>query len=389
MASKARPMITPDCAELFSFEERAIYLDHGGFGVAPRAVRSVAEAMRAQIEAAPRPFFDGEQRLRWRETAAVVAARFSASPDDVALVENATDGVNAVLRSLDFQAGDEILITSMTYGAVANAARHTAKSHGAVTVEARLPFPCADPQSCLDAVRAAITPRTRLAILDHVTSPTALALPIAEMVALCRAHRVRVLVDGAHAPGALPLDVPAVGADWYVGNLHKWYFAPRSCGFLWARPDGARTLAPAILSWDVARPFPHSFEWTGTRDPSAWLAIPAAFAFMDCFGEARVRGHNHALVLEGVDILAKAWGARLETPAVMIGAMALAPLPAAFAAPATEEGRALVQRRLWEVRRIACSCALFEGRLHVRISAQIYNAPEHYRELAQAVLNGL
>src|SRR5271163_3293439 len=186
-------------------------------------------------------------------------------------------------------------------------------------------------------------------------------------------------------PGNVALDISAVGADWYVGNLHKWYFAPRGCGFLWAHPDRRERLAPTVLSWDIDKPFPHSFEWTGTRDPSAWLSVPAAFDFMDRFGEDEVRKHNHDLVMEGTRLLARAWKVEIPTPESMITGMALAPLPAISGFSATEVDRAKIQATLWEDHRIACPCILFGGRLHVRVCAQIYNEIEDYEKLARAV----
>jgi isopenicillin-N epimerase len=378
-------MTIAGCETAFAFAAGTTYLDHGGFGVAPLEVLRFSFRMREAVEAAPRPFFDAECRPRWRDVAARVAQRFSARPDDLALVDNVTDGVNAVLRSLTFQLGDEILVTSMTYGAVALAARRIGVQMGAAIVEANIPFPAPSPERCVEAIRAALTSRTKLAILDHITSPTALVMPVAEMARACRERGVRVLVDGAHAPGAVPLDIPSIGADWCVGNLHKWYFAPRGCGFLWAHPDRRERLVPTVLSWDIDKPFPQSFEWTGTRDPSAWLSVPAAFDFMDRFGEAEVRKHNHDLVMAGSRLLARAWNVEIETSESMIGAMTLVPLPEMPGFSATEEARAKVQRTLWQAHAIACPCILFERRLYMRICAQIYNGISDYENLARAV----
>ena len=378
-------MALPGGKAAFAFAAGTTYLDHGGFGVAPREVLRVALEMREAVEAAPRPFFDQECRPRWRDVAGRVARRFSAAAGDLALVDNVTDGVNAVLRALALRPGDEILVTSMTYGALAFAAMRIAEEKGADVIEASIPFPTPSWELCVEAIRATLTPRTRLAILDHVTSPTALVLPIAEMTRACRDRGVMVLADGAHAPGNVALDISAVGADWYVGNLHKWYFAPRGCGFLWAHPDRRERLAPTVLSWNIDKPFPHSFEWTGTRDPSAWLSAPAAFDFMDRFGEANVRKHNHDLVMEGSRLLARAWKVETPTPESMIAGMALAPLPAISGFSATEQDRARIQVTLWEDHRIACPCILFGGRLHVRVCAQIYNEIEDYEKLARAV----
>ena len=370
---------------LFGFAQDAIYLDHGSFGVAPREVLAVAARWRAQVEAAPRAFFDLDCRPLWRESAALVARRFGAQAQDLALVDNVTDGVNAVLRAQKLAPGDEILTTSMTYGAVANAVRLIAAETGARVAVARLPWPAPDPEACVAALAAAIGPRTRLAVLDHVTSATALVLQVAAMVAACRARGVATLVDGAHAPGQVALDLEAIDADWYAANLHKWHFVPRGCGFLWARGDRQAGLAPTVLSWDIDRPFPHSFEWTGTRDPAPWLSIPAAFEFMDRFGIENVRAHNRALVLQGARLIADAWGVAIETPDAMIAGMALVPLPESARFRATEEGRDAVQKTLWDAHRIGCACMLFEGRLYLRVCAQIYNELGDYERLARAV----
>ena len=237
-------------------------------------VLRVAFEMREAVEAAPRPFFDQECRPRWRDVAGRVARRFSAAAGDLALVDNVTDGVNAVLRALSLRPGDEILTTSMTYGALARAARRIAEEKGADVIEAPIPFPAPSWELCVEATRATLTPRTRLAIFDHVTSPTALVLPIAEMARACRDRGVMVLADGAHARETSPLDIPDVGADWYVGNLHKWYFAPRGCGFLWAHPDRRERLAPTVLSWDIDKPF-HAQLRMDRHSRSVGLAVDA------------------------------------------------------------------------------------------------------------------
>ena len=341
--------------------------------------------MQAKVEAAPRAFFDWECRPAWDAVRGVVAARFGAQAQDLAVIENVTDGVNAILRSLSFRPGDEILITSMTYGAIVRALTHIVAQTGARVVEARLPFPAGSRDAFVEAIETALTPRTRLAILDHITSSTALILPVAEMAQACRARGVAALIDGAHAPGQVALDLSSTPADYYVGNLHKWCFAPRGCGFLWARRDRQQNSTPTILSWGADEPFPHDFWWTGTRDPSSWLSIPAAFAFLDRLGEDRIRRHNHALALEASLVLGEAWGAAVETPGDSLAGMALVPLPDSAAFASTGEGRADIQRTLWEAHRIACPCVLFEGRLHVRASAQIYNERSDYERLARAI----
>jgi isopenicillin-N epimerase len=275
----------------------------------------------------------------------------------------------------------------MTYGAVAMAVQHIAIKQRARTTLAELRFPGPDPQQCIDAVARAITARTKLAILDHITSATALLMPLKEMIAACHDRGVPVLVDGAHAPGQIALDISDLNPDWYVGNLHKWYFVPRGCGFLWATPGKQDGLMPNVLSWDIGQPFPSNFAWTGTRDPSNWLAAPAAFDFMDRFGESAIRLHNHVLIRDAIGVLADIWKVPVTTPEAMTAAMTLVPAPDGLPYAATDEGRAQLEADLQNRHRIVVNPAFaHEGRIWVRITAQIYNCLEDYQKLGKAVL---
>jgi isopenicillin-N epimerase len=380
-------MLSQEARYLFPLKEGAVYLNHGGFGVAPREVMAARAAILREIEEAPSPFFTHDYRGKWNSTAACVAVRLGVAPDSLALVDNVTDGINAVLRAVALKSGDEILTTSLTYGAIDLAAEHTARRYAATVVRMPIPFPNPSPARCLAALHAALTPRTKIAILDHVTSSTALVLPIAEMTRICRERGSAVLVDGAHVPGNVPFDISAIAADWYVANLHKWYFVPRSCGFLWAAPDRRGGLVPNVLSWEIKREFPHSFEWTGTRDPSPWLSIPHAFAFMDRFGEEKVRAHNHGLVRQGMALLTNAWKVRVDTPDSMIGSMALVPLPDGMPYTTDEESRIRLQKRLWDGFGVETNPSFAaSGTIWLRFSAQIYNSLADYEKLARAIL---
>jgi isopenicillin-N epimerase len=345
--------------------------------------------MRAlkDVEKAPKAFYAYDYSKEWAKACAAVAHRFAVRAEDLTLVSNATDGINAVLRSLLFRQDNEILITSLTYGAIANAARHIiARVNGRVSV-APFQFPNPDPKQCIDALKSAITPKTKLVILDHITSGTGLVLPLAEMIEACHERNVPVLVDGAHAPGQIPLNIEALNADWYVANLHKWYFVPRGCGFLWARHDRQRGLVPTVLSWDIDKPFPHSFEWTGTREAASWLSIPTAFAFMDRFLLDKVIHYNHDLLREARHMIAEAWKVPVPSPDNMAANMGLLPLPAGLPFPATDEGRTAFQQALWDQHKI-CACASLaqDKRIWIRLSAQIYNEMADYEKLAKAVL---
>ena len=380
-------MLTADSRSLFLLEPGLVYLNHGGFGATPKDVLDEKRRILVEVERNPVEIFQHNLRARWHAVVEKIAARFSLDADSVAIVDNATDGITAILRSLSLKAGDEILVTSMTYGAITMAARHIGGKQGAKVTLADLSFPDPDPAQCIKAVTQALTPRTRIAIFDHITSPTALVMPLGCMIAACHTRGVPVLVDGAHAPGQIALDIPVLGADWYVGNLHKWYFVPRGCGFLWAAPERRNGLMPNVLSWDGAYPFPSNFAWTGTRDPSNWLTVPTAFDFMDRFGESAVRQHNHRLIREGVNVLASMWGFRVTTPDAMTASMTLVPTPDGLPYPATDQGRAQFEIDLSDKFNIVVNPSFAIGRkICLRITAQIYNDIEDYEKLGRAVL---
>jgi isopenicillin-N epimerase len=379
-------MLTADSRSLFLFASNLTYLNHGGFGATPRSVLDEKKRILDEIEKNPMDFLAHKIKLKWHQVAEKIASRFSCQPNSVAIVDNATDGVEAILHSLSLTAADEILITSMTYGAVAMAAQHIAAKQGAKVTVAELRFPDPELEQCIAAVAQTITPGTKIAIFDHITSATALVMPLREMIDACRARGVPVLVDGAHAPGQIALDIPALKADWYVGNLHKWYFVPRGCGFLWAAPGRASGLMPNVLSWEINQPFPSNFAWTGTRDPSNWLTIPAAFDFMDRMGESAVREHNHQLLRNAVALLADMWKFRVSTPDAMTAAMALVPTPDGLPYPATDEGRGRLEADLKDKFDIVLNPAFAHaGRIWLRITAQIYNDLGDYEKLGKNV----
>ncbi|HEX7968389.1 MAG TPA: aminotransferase class V-fold PLP-dependent enzyme, partial [Stellaceae bacterium] len=347
------------------------YLNHGGFGVTPNEVLAAQAEWRARMERNPLRVMTLELPAAQRAAAATLAAYLGARGDDMVFVANATAGVNAVLRSLDFRPGDEILLTSLGYGAVAKAARYVAERSGARIVEVPIPLPLDDMAAVAAVVAARLGPRTRLAIFDHVASSSALVLPVAELTRLVRGAGARVLIDGAHAPGQVALDLPAIGADWYVGNCHKWLMAPRGCGFLWAPPESQALVHPLTISHGYGTGFLAEFDWTGTRDPTPFLAVPAAIACHQRLGGAALMARNDALARDAARLLAAAWGTETGPAEGAFAAMATVRLPLADA-KAPEEGIAL-QRRLSDEYGIEVAVIAQAGPLWVRISAQAYN----------------
>lgn len=389
MPTFGRPLL-----ERWLLDPAVTYLNHGTVGATPRPVLAAQRALSDEIERRPSQFLLRElasvrvggprnEVPRMRVAAEEVAQFLGASGDDLAFVENTTTGANAVLRSLDLAPGDEILVSDLGYGGVVNAARYAARRAGAEVKTVEMPYPVRDPGAVADAFVAGLTPKTRVAIVDHITAESALILPLREIAERCRAKGVAVLADGAHAPGAIALDIPSLGVDWYVGNLHKWAFTPRSSGILWAPPARQEGLHPTVISWGLDQGLAAEFDLLGTRDPTPYLAAPAALAFLRELGAEAVRSYDHDLAWNGARRLAERWRTPFETPEGMIGTMATVPLPEPLGATRDEAG-ALRDALLFEDG-IEVQVHAWKGRLHVRISAQVYNDLADVDRLGEAV----
>lgn len=369
--------------EHFLLEPDMAYLNHGSFGASPKEVLAVQADLRLRLESQPVRFMSRELPQRLADAGATLAGFLGAEPDDLAFVENATAGCNAVLRSLRLNPGDEVLVTDHNYPAVRNILRHVCAESGALLIEAKLPFPVASPQEVVEAVRAKLTDCTRLVVVDLITSPTATIMPVAEIARAAKNLGARVLVDAAHAPGHIDFDVNASGADWVTGNAHKWLFAPKGAAFLWADPKAQDGLHPTVISHGYGKGFQAEFAWTGTRDPSAWLAVPAAIDFYRRIGDRAVRGHNHDLARRAAELLTDRLGTFAVSPAAMRGAMASIALPTSL--PSDHDAARALNVRLWERHRIEVPIFAFADRLWVRISAQVYNELSEYERLAEAL----
>jgi isopenicillin-N epimerase len=307
-------------------------------------------------------------------------------------VTNATQGVGTVLASFPLQAGDELLTTDHAYNACRNALLHAASRAGASVVTAEIPFPLSGEQEIVDAVMSRVTAKTRLALLDHVTSPTGLVFPIARLVSGLRARGVPALVDGAHAPGMVELDLEKLGADYYTANCHKWLCAPKGAAFLYVRRDLQPSIRPLTISHGANSPrtdrsrFFLEFDWTGTGDPTAAMSIPAAIAFLEGLlpgGLPALRARNRSLALKARDTLCHALGLRAPAPDALIGSLAAVPIPDAVPRPPSE-WREPLQDALIDRFRIEVPVMPWPAppKRLLRIAAQAYNAPEEYERLA-------
>lgn len=369
---------------LFQFEPGIRYLNHGSYGAVPREVMAAQAAWRERMERQPTAYFQDILPGALREAAAAVAPAFGAPAERFAFVENASAGTNAVLRSLAFLPGDEIVTSDHVYNAVRMNLRDVAARTGARAVEIDVGLPLQGSAQIVAAYERAITKRTRLIIVDHVASASAIIFPVVEIVALARAAGIPVLVDGAHAPGMLDLDVGAIGATWYVGNLHKWMCAPRGAAFIVAADD-APPIHPTVISHDYGKGFPLEFDRVGTRDASAWLAAPEALRFHERLGGAALRARNHRLAVETGNALARDLGTETGGPDALFGSMATVRLPVSLP-PTPDAGRA-IRSALWRDHRIEMPVMALAGALWLRLSAAAYNEPADYADLAERVMS--
>ncbi len=312
-----------------------------------------------------------------------LAAFVGADPLGLVFVANATTGVNAVLRSLPFEPGDEIVVTDHGYNSCRNVANVVAAQTGARVVEAHVPFPITGPADAIRSIQDVVTNRTALVMVDHVTSPTALVFPVAEIVEALGG--IPVLVDGAHGPGMLPLDIDSLGAAFYTGNCHKWMCAPKGAGFLWVAEPYRDVILPGTIShgwndqWPGENRLHRLFDYTGTDDPTAWLSVPSAIDVMASAvdgGWDEIMAHNHRLAVDARDLLVEASASSCQAPAEMLGAMASVMLPA---------GDGDLPEMLYRDHQIEVPVFPWGSGRILRISAQIYNHLDEYKRLAPAI----
>lgn len=387
----------PGFREAWGLEPGLAFLNHGSFGACPTEVLAEQQGLRDELERQPVEFFVRAFEARLDAAREKLAAFVGARPENLVPVTNATTGVNTVLRSLAFSSGDELLVTDHAYNACRNALSYVAERWGAKVVVVKIPIPVAGPQQVIGLVQEAVTGKTKLALLDHVTSPTGLVLPIRELVRRLRERGVETLVDGAHGPGMVDLDLEGLGAAYYTGNCHKWICAPKGAGFLYVRPDLQPGIVPLVISHGANMPRPgrsrfHDlFDWVGTDDPTAFLCVPKALACLAGLvpgGWPEVRRRNREKALRAREILCGTLGQAAAGPPEMIGSLAAVSLPPGEGPPPTS---ALYQDPLQErlLKRYHIEVPIVPwpappARL-VRVSAQLYNHEDEYRRLADAL----
>lgn len=375
-----------DLRALFLLRPDVVFLNHGSFGACPRPVFDEYQRLQRELESEPVDFLHTARTLPARLAAArgELARFLGADRDDLVFVPNATWGGNVIARSLRLAPGDEVLTTDHEYGAMERTWTFACEKAGARLVRRTLPLPLDDPLDVVQAVWSGVTTRTRVLMLSHITSATGLILPVAELVRRARERDILTFIDGAHAPGQIPLDLDGLGADFYTGNCHKWLLGPKGAGFLHVRRDRQPLVEPLAVSWGwrAEQPGPSRFvdehEWTGTRDPSACLAVPAALAFRAAHDWDRVMAECRELTLQARQSLLDLVGLPALCPAApWLAQMVAVPLPPV---DPVRLGMALRERH-----RIEIPITTQGGRSWLRASLQAYNSVEDIEMLIGAL----
>jgi isopenicillin-N epimerase len=378
------PAAIPGARLLFSIDPAVSFLNHGSFGAVPIGVQRAQQRLRDEIEANPVRFHASGLVDRIIHTRRHVATFLGADPEGSALVPNTTTGVSLVLQSVRLESADEVLVTDHAYGAVDLAVRRQCRRSGATVRSVALPMG-ASAAEIVGRIRSALRPgKTKLLVIEQISSATATAFPVREVAAAVHEHDIAVLVDAAHVPGMLPVEVAALGVDFWVGNLHKWAFAPRGTALLSVAPAWRRRIDPLVVSWEQERGFPLAVEYQGTIDYTPWLAAPTGLFTLRTLGWAAVRAHNSALAAYGQQVVGAALGlapAELPQPGDPEVAMRIVPLPAGLAtSPA--EAQALRQY-IADKLSVETQLSGWNGRGLLRLSAQVYNRADEYEKFAE------
>ncbi|MGC8838086.1 MAG: aminotransferase class V-fold PLP-dependent enzyme [Anaerolineae bacterium] len=371
--------------DLFLLRPDVVYLNHGSFGACPRPVFEAYQEWQRELERNPVDFLGRRFEALMAEARTSLARYVGADADDLVYIPNATTGLNIVARSLPLRPGDEVLSTDHEYGALDRTWRFVCGKRGARYVQRHVPLPLTSPEAFTEAVWAGVTPRTRVLFVSHMTSPTAVLFPLAELLRRARERGILTVVDGAHAPGQVPLDLRSLGADFYAGNCHKWMMAPKGSAFLYARREVQPLLEPLVVSWgwESERPGPSPFldhhQWQGTRDISAFLAVPAAIQFMEehQWDAVREACHERLRWLRGpLSALTGLGPITPDTPA-WTAQMAAFPLPPC--------DPVALQERLWRDYRVVAAVTTWQGQVFLRVSVQGYNTRSDLEALLDAL----
>ena len=372
-------------------DENVVFLNHGSYGACPRPVFEAYQAWQLKLERQPVAFMDMTRGLSgWmRDARIAMAGELGTAADNIVGMMNATYALNVVAQSLDLKEGDEILTTDHEYAALEKTWDYVARRSGAKIVITAVALPLTSEAAFTQAIVSAITPHTRVLFLSHITSATALLFPIENAVAEARDRGIYTVIDGAHTPGHIPLNLDQLGADFYAGNCHKWLMAPKGAAFLYVRPELQATINPLVIShgWTNDQqspapfggtPFIDSLEVQGTRDPAAWLSVPEAIAFRKSHGWIKVAKECSRLLH--------------DTAARVAGMTGLPPFsapefcaPQMVSMPVPECDPLTLQRTLYQEYKIEIPCFKWKEHTIVRLSVQGYNSPAQMDQLVAAL----
>jgi len=372
----------------FLLDQDVIFLNHGSFGATPRPVLEAYQYWQRELEQQPVQFIVRELLDHLKHARETLGQHLHANADDLVFVPNATFGVNIVARSLGLQPDDEILTSDHEYGACDNVWSFISQKTGASYVHQPIPLPIASFDEIADYFWQGVTPRTQVIFLSHITSPTALRMPVEDICRKAREAGIITIIDGAHAPGQIPLDLAAIGADFYIGNCHKWMLGPKGSGFLYARQEMQKILDPLVVSWGWGDNSPYTtgsdfldkLEWWGTTDPSAYLAVPAAIQFMEGHNWPTVQKQCHEILQKAILRICELTGLDPMYPvdSNLYNQMAIAQLPHIDDLPA-------FQAQLYEDYQIEAPCIQWQDRQFIRISIQGYNGLSEIKALITAI----
>ncbi|MFN0190433.1 MAG: aminotransferase class V-fold PLP-dependent enzyme [Aestuariivirga sp.] len=375
----------------FLLDENVVFLNHGSFGACPKPVFEAYQAWQLKLERQPVAFLDPNRGLSsWmRDVRTVLSAELGTGADNIVGMMNATYALNVVAQSLDLKPGDEILTTDHEYAALEKTWDYVARLTGAKIVIATVHLPLTSEPVFTESILRAITPATRVLFLSHITSATALVFPIEEVVAEAHARGIYTVIDGAHAPGHIPLNLDALGADFYAGNCHKWLMAPKGSAFLYVRPEMQAMIKPLVIShgWTNDNqtpapfgnsPFIDSLEMQGTRDPAAWLAVPAAISFRKSHDWNKVASACNQLLHDTARRVADMSGLMsFSTPEFCAPQMVSMPVP--------DCDPVALQKALYDQFAIEIPCFKWKNHTIVRLSVQGYNSPAQMDRLVDAL----
>ena len=370
----------------FLIDPKLVFLNHGSFGACSRGVFEAQQRWALEMERNPVEFLTRRSAALLREARVQLARYLSAQVDDLVFINNATTGVNMVAQSLALRPGDEVLANDHEYGACDLTWQAHCERQGASYRRVEIPLPFA-PEEFVPRLLAGVTPRTRVIFVSHITSVTGLIFPIGELCRAARERGILTVIDGAHAPGQIDVDLDALGADFYTGNCHKWLCAPKGSAFFHARPEHHERLQPPTISWgmmdDAANdactgttPLERRMQWQGTRDLTAWLSVPAALQFQAARDWPAVRARCHAMAVAAMHVMCERTGIPPAAPDSSFGQMTLLPVP--------PQDRNALRERLYDESGIEAQVTAHAGRTFVRLSVQGYNTPQDVAHLLAA-----